>query len=265
VRTTAFLQFGVLGDVIIATAVLCEYRMANPSEHITWILLEPYADTVMGNPDVDEVMPWPLKPHLTRRAQERERWEEIKTYAARHFDLIIKPQVFPDHRWEDLAPMTLIEQMFHHAGVKCPARRELVVTSSPSPKPTPGRYVTCNASGNTQPGVWSRYEYSQLARILRGRGITLVVGDGDIPGALRFTGTIREWRSIIESAVAHIGLDSGGTWLAATTQTPQIVIHGSRPTVPTWLTRLKSAGVKDTNLITEFTSPSVETVAAQLL
>ena len=60
----------------------------------------------------------------------------------------------------------------------------------------------------------------------------------------------------INAAYAYVGLDSGGSWLAAATRTPQVVMRASTNDNPKWLTGFTEARVRDADEFVELIDPT---------
>lgn len=277
---TAFLQFGVFGDCLLASAVAGVVRRTMPPCRLTWIVFDQYAAVAHACPHVDAVIEWPLVPGRTRISQERERWAEMKAYAAEHFDRVIVPQLFPDHRWEDMPDVHLMDQMATYAtGEQWPRSYTGSTVTPIGFRPDPASWlagrrivdgsrealpnvVAVNTFGVTQRRPWIPEHYTELERRLRDVGVVTLRGEADDGGMMYPLAT---WQSVIAHSDCYIGLDSGGTWLAASTATPQIVIYHPDPTMPRWLTGLRAARVKQDQLCHELTAPSVDQVEAKVL
>lgn len=270
----AFLQFGALGDCLMSTIALREIRERHPYDQITWMIFDQYREVAVHCPLIDDYIAWPLDPKRTRRDQERERWAEMKDYAAAKFDQCYIPQLFPDHRYEDKMHVHLIQQMCDYAGV--PYRRGSRIAFNPGQWDMDRLLSKVQWSENyawhgmsilpvstqsiTQPAVWNLEKYEELAEKLSKQGILCVFGDKTIGDWPRFDGTLGEWHSLVEFSFCYVGLDSGSSWLAASTDTPQIVMYPDRPTVPRWLVSIKDASIKPSELVHELTTPSVDKV-----
>lgn len=232
----AFLQFGGRGDMVMATAVLAEVRRLHPNDQITWICLDEYREVIADLRLIDSYIAWPLIPGIKRQHQELERWAEIKQYAARTFDKVYIPQHYPDHYFTNTRPgLHLIDQMFLNAGLGP------LDSYSLQHWPSESRWeslVTLNSAGVSQGSLWTPAQWDELAKMIQDAGYD--VEDGNKSGC-----TWRQWRKRIGVSSVYVGLDSGGTWLAATTDTPQIVMRSSRNDNPKWLTGFAEARVKD--------------------
>ncbi len=250
----AFLQFGVFGDMLLATAICHDLRKQNPKAQITWIALDVFREVLAHNPDIDDYIAWPMRLYIERQHQEYQRWLEIKEYADHNFDRVVIPQCSPDHEWSLMKGVHLLDQMYKYAGI----------TRSDNAKLRFGRYtkkvthntklVTCNSRSGTQAPVWDDDQWSELWSLLDAEDIELYNGD-------HHTQSLSKWHDKIRSSACYIGLDSGGSWLAATTQTPQLAMYLDEPTCPKWLTSVKTAGVKADDLVTEMGNPTPAEVA----
>ncbi len=250
----AFLQFGVFGDMLLATAICHDLRKQNPKAQITWIALDTYREVLAHNPDIDDYIAWPQKLYIERQYQEIARWVEIKAYAEHKFDRVVTPQCHPDHEWSQTPGVHLLDQMYKYAGVARSDNAKLrfgrytkKVTHNP-------KLVTCNSQSGTQLPVWRIEQWDELRGLLKSKGVELYDGD-------RNTQSLSNWHDKIRSSLCYIGLDSGGTWLAATTRTPQMVMYLEEPTCPHWLTSVNCANIKNIDLIMETYNPTPAGVA----
>jgi len=277
----AFLHFGVLGDCLLATVSLAALRERYPDAHITWYIAEPFRDVAAGCPLIDTYIAWPFAPEHNRHHQERHRWADMKQHAAASgYDLIVTPQIFPDHKWEEHRDLSIVDQQLHWAGMPSPRHRRIHFRHQPRHDAvlqtrTVGHIddvwamgktiLPVNAVSVTQPAVWAREQYADLAERMIAHNVLCVFGDTTIGDWPRFQGSIAEWHALIEGSFCHIGLDSGGTWLACATDTPQVVLYGSNPTVPRSLSGVLANSVKPARLINELTSPTVADVVHRVV
>ena len=261
-KNIGFLQFGALGDCLLATVIAKEVRERHMNDRITWVLLDCFREVAQGCPWVDDYVAWPLHRGITRQSQEMAAWKTIKAWSIDAFDLTYKPQCYPDHDWTLKPNVHLLDQMAEYAGVTIdPDNRRIGYVSRsrdwlrlPPKCPT----VTINCRGNTQRPVLTDDQWLEVAVILGQYGIDPVFGDRDPSRAM----TLSRWCSTIDTSDLHVGYNSGGAWLAAATQTPQIVIHGKDKCTPDWLDSVKQANIKKD--VTEMVSPTVDVVAAIL-
>lgn len=255
----AFLQFGAGGDILMATAIANELRLQYPQAHIDWWVFDCFEQWV-SVPFVNQRCVWQLPG--PRQQCELKEWAKLKAHVAQEgYDKVVIPQYYPDHfpRHHDTG-QHLIEVMAALAGVQLPERRQLVYVRSRSDSWTavdwlriqsPGRYVTANTRGVALGAVWTPQEYSQLAARLRKDKIRLVVSDEPVPGAIYCPCSIGVWQGIIARSIAYVGLDSGGSWLAATTTRPQVVLRSDDNENPYHLTGFIPAKVKDASMVRE--------------
>ncbi len=173
-KRVAFLQFGALGDILMATAICEELRRQRPDDHITWICFDCYRSAIANNPHIDDYIAWPLNPDHSRDEQELWTGKVIKGYAEQAFDEIIAPQCYPDHDWEHKKGVHLLDQMFEYAGMESPAFHELVFKASAREQQWAHAVkesynepiVTCNIASNTNASIWTADQYAELERLL---------------------------------------------------------------------------------------------------
>ena len=235
-----FIQTSALGDCLLATAVLQRVRESHPNDRITWIIFDQYRSVAAACPFCDDYIAWPLDPNVRRQDQEFQRWRELLYYADRSFDLVVRPQIYPFHDWMLRDGVSMLDQMFEYAKVTCTAPvRPLTFAKA-------GLGIKCdvavNSKSNTQRPLWSDDQWKIFTDLLD----PYVVCDGDSMGM-----SLESWRTTIMGASVYVGLDSGGTWLAATTNTPQVTLYSSHTTCPNWLSGIKANRVKDESLVTE--------------
>jgi hypothetical protein len=250
-----FLQFGGRGDMVMATAVLAAVRRKHPTDNITWMCLDEYREVLADLPLIDSYIAWPLTPGIKRQHQELERWTEIKRYAARTFDKVYIPQHYPDHFFHNTRPgLHLIDQMFLNAALEPDEdrhvghyRRDHIVRTGTIP------IVALNSQGVCQGSLWTDDRWHELRSKLEAAGFQTT--DGNTLGV-----SWRQWGRAIEASSAYVGLDSGGTWLAATTDTPQIVMRASTNDNPKWLTGFTEARIKSPDLFAELIDPTPDEV-----
>lgn len=235
-----FVQTSALGDCLLATAVLQRVRESHPNDRITWLIFDQYRAVAAACPFCDDYLAWPLDPNARRQDQEFVRWREMMYYAERSFDLVVCPQIYPFHDWMLRQGVSMLDQMFEYAQVTC---------IEPVRPLTFNRYgvgikcdVAVNSKSNTQRPLWSPDQWKVFADLLE----PYVICDGDSMGM-----GLEAWHTTIAAASVYVGLDSGGTWLAATTNTPQIALYSSQTTCPNWLSGIKANRVKDDSLVTE--------------
>jgi lipopolysaccharide heptosyltransferase I len=75
-----------LGDVIMALPVLDALRKAYPHAHISWLLKPAYCPLLEGHPQLDEVLPFPLKEGW------RAMWRFLQGIRRAAFDLVLDLQ-----------------------------------------------------------------------------------------------------------------------------------------------------------------------------
>ena len=245
-----FLQFGGRGDMLMATAVLAEVRKRHPNDHITWMCLDCYRDVIDGHPMIDSYIAWPMFPGIPRTQQELQCWDDMKTYADRMFDELYIPQHYPDHwRAGDNSGVHLIDQMFRHAGFDPVYPRRLTMAPLDVQDTPVWTDVAINTTGVCQGSLWTDDQWTEFKRLCADR--TWRVVDGDTAG-LKW----RDWALTINAAYAYVGLDSGGSWLAAATRTPQVVMRSSTNDNPKWLTGFTEARVRDADEFVELIDPT---------
>lgn len=262
-KNIGFLQFGALGDCLLATVIAKEVRDRHPNDRITWVLLDCFREVAQGCPWVDDYVAWPLHRGITRQSQEMAAWKTIKAWSIDAFDLVYKPQCYPDHDWTLKPNVHLLDQMAEYAGVTIdPDNRRIGYVGRsrhmfwpPFERPT----VTINCRSNTQRPALDEDQWSDVARILGDHGVGLEWGDREPSPRMTLSG----WLATIFRSHLHVGYNSGGAWLAASTDTPQIVIHGKDKCTPDWLDSVKQANIKED--VTEMVAPSVDELVAAIL
>jgi hypothetical protein len=268
----AFIQTSALGDCLLALPVLEELKRQHPHDSITWIIFDEYREIAARCRCCDHIT-WPLEPGIPRQVQEHERWREILRYAHANFDKAVIPQIYPFHMpWDapERRGLHMLDQMFLNAGLTRPkdvclysAFRGVMIdphdTDFYSSKDVESRpqTIAVNSVSRTQLPFWSDKEWDALRGHLKDAGYEMI--DGDAGGH-----SLWQWRYRIKYSSAYIGLDSGGSWIAATTLTPQIVLRSSKATCPDWLTGVKAARVKDDWRVHELTDPTPEQVAEKV-
>jgi hypothetical protein len=259
--SVAFLQTSAMGDCLLATAVLAEVKRLLPRASITWLIFDEYRGVAANCPLADDYMAWPLDPDRTRREQEAQRWTEMIHYAQRRFDRLIVPQCYPFHNWTARPGVHLVDQMFAYAGCPVPAVKRLHflprrhgVGNAALALGIDAKVVTANTRGITQQPSWSGEQWTHLGRLLDGIGYRLVIGED---AAL----TLPQWHECIRRSALYVGLDSGGSWLAATIpHHQQLVIRSAAATCPEWLTSVTAANVKTSRFVHELTDPMPQDV-----
>jgi len=90
-RKILILKFSALGDVVHTLPVAATIRKSLPDSYIAWMVEERYQDLLLGNPDVDEVIP--LRTKVWRKNWNSKSLFEIlhtiKTLRRQNFDLVL--------------------------------------------------------------------------------------------------------------------------------------------------------------------------------
>jgi ADP-heptose:LPS heptosyltransferase len=85
------LKFSALGDVVHTLPIAATIRKSLPNSHIAWMVEERYQDLLVGNPDIDEVIP--LRTKVWRKNWNSKSLGEIlhtiKTLRRQNFDLVL--------------------------------------------------------------------------------------------------------------------------------------------------------------------------------
>lgn len=252
----AYLMTSALGDVILSTAVVGELAAKWPYASIDWIVFDCYADVLRSQPDA-RIVPWPLFKGIDRQAQEWDQWRCIIEWATANYDKLVIPQIYPFSPWERRPGVHMLDQQYLNANLAAPPDRLLRLPRLPDgPQRKP--HVLVNSKSNTQRPVWNRVEWQAFRQAVEADDLEVIDGDAESVGVL-------EWRRMIDRGLCYVGLDSGGTWLAASTDTPQVCMYLGNPTCPRWLTSLRGARVKPDHLCHELTQPRPEQVAALVL
>ena len=253
IEQVAFLQFGRIGDMLLASSILHDFKQVNPNTRVTWISLDCYRDLLAGNPDIDNYIAWPTHPNVDRIQMELAAWDNIVQYAQRHqqagvFNRIIAPQCYPSNRWESQPGVHLLDQMYGYSGVdRLKSRIHMFDGRRKCKKKT--SVVTCNSGSLTQQPVWTAEQWDELREGLLERGIELIDGD-------RESNTLTQWYDKIRKSRFYIGGNSGGSWMAAAAGIDQIVLRGTNSCTPLWLDGIEQSGLKESGLTLESHSMS---------
>ena len=252
-ETMAFLQFGGRGDILMATPILRRALEMHPYHRVTWLCLDEYAPVIKDHPLIDSYIAWPLEPGIDRRRQEHARWSDIKRYASNNFDLFCMPQHYPEHM-EFRPGMHLIDHMFMNAGLEPVYPRHIEAAHSLADEIRVEKllkswdyegFVCMNQVSTCTGDIWPDAYFEKLALMLKTEGIGVFSADRKLEHSIHHTGSWGEWRYLISRAKCYIGGDSGPTWLAASTDTPQIAIRHHQVQTPFFVTSFAKAKVKD--------------------
>ena len=91
-------RLSAIGDVLHATTVAHNLRLARPDCHITWLASPPASELLRYNPDIDELLIWDRRlfdhavahAHLLAARQEMNKLRRL--FAVRHFDVVLDVQ-----------------------------------------------------------------------------------------------------------------------------------------------------------------------------
>ena len=85
------LKFSALGDVVHTLPIAATIRKSLPDSYIAWMVEERYQDLLVGNPDIDEVIP--LRTKVWRKNWNSNSLGEIlhtiQTLRRQNFDLVL--------------------------------------------------------------------------------------------------------------------------------------------------------------------------------
>lgn len=99
-KSTHFLivRLSAIGDVLHATTVAHNLRLARPDCHITWLVSPPASELLRYNPDIDELLIWDRRlfdhaiAHAHLLTAQRELNKLRNLFAVRHFDVVLDIQ-----------------------------------------------------------------------------------------------------------------------------------------------------------------------------
>ena len=89
------IRLSAIGDILHATAVAHNLRLARPDAHITWLASPPASILLSANPDIDELLVWDRRPldQAISRLQFRTVCQELrklrKFLNGRRFDIVL--------------------------------------------------------------------------------------------------------------------------------------------------------------------------------
>jgi ADP-heptose:LPS heptosyltransferase len=283
-KSIGFLQFGAMADSLYATPILRYIRDKHPKAHITWCIRDKFADIIATNPHLDAIKTYTLPTgYPTRQDAEHVMWRQMKLEAAKDFDLVIKPQQWPDHNfWR--SNKDLISLMAENAGLDptlITDRRIVLQISAEDERKAIGfwldhtlgplnsdgvcpYFITVNHISYAASPVWPFDNYQRLVELLHQKSIQSVftgAPDEPIPdGAIDARGMpYMQWAAVIDLSNLYLGLDSGAIALACASDVPIIKLHS--PDFPLHKTGCKAMGIR-TNDIWEFCpAPTPETLA----
>ena len=90
-RKILILKFSALGDVVHTLPVAASIRKSLPNAHIAWMVEERFQDLLIGNPDVDQIIP--IRTKVWRKNWNRQSLGEIldtvKALRRQKFDLVL--------------------------------------------------------------------------------------------------------------------------------------------------------------------------------
>jgi len=225
--------FGVLaalGDVVYNTAIARRIRKQNATAEIHWAVLEQFAPVLYRNPSIDKVLTVkgkvkPIEPT----------WEKVKLFGAKNYDKVVLPQIYPDNHARYADPEVTADYLTlcaENAGIslhKTVSRKPFVATLAYL-TPLPDKYFTVSHVSFTREAVWPSERYEALAALLPHPLVALCrPGEPVLSGPNVITiqdASINQVAWIIERSEGFLGLDSGLTAVAASTEVPWILtIH----------------------------------------
>lgn len=248
----AFIQTGRLGDCILATTIIPKIRNLYPDAEIHWHIFKSFADVAKMNPHIDKVQAWDDKGGFDTMIL----WERIPVYCAANYDKVFNPQVYPYVDWTKRPGVCLLQQMTEKAGFQYEKPKLRLRYGGIGSKERFGaeagqRLITLNYQSVSQNPLWSDGDVKKIQSLL-GDDYHVAVGE-------QCNHSLKDWCTAIASSDMYVGPDSGGTWIAASTDVPQVVTY--RSDYPRWLTGLHENVEKDPSLVAYFVDPSVDAVA----
>lgn len=242
----AFLQFGAAGDIMFATPTLRSLASSYSNAKIEWFIEDRFVNLVETNPYVSKVVPY-KRPniHGQKQADEGIMWQQMKDDAdAGDYCRIAKPQMWPDHnfyRSQDHIVDMMAQNVFSpsYEFLKNARYLELYIIDDDIASVSTrfgdinwNKVITINHVSYAASPVWQPFQYEQFAKELLDHDfIPMFTGSASDPlpevdGIVDARGTTyREWTECISRSACWLGLDTGAKGLAATTDTPMVVLQ----------------------------------------
>jgi ADP-heptose:LPS heptosyltransferase/glycosyltransferase involved in cell wall biosynthesis len=210
------------GDVYISTAVVDSLRKKYPEHCIFFATGEKYKDILLGNPDIDQVIPW-------------ENWMQNVPLVERVFDEVFTPNLSIQTisaNWVKRGKGRLLgEEMAHLCDVKFGNYK---ITSAPV-EGLPEKYIVINPGAGK--GQWEARNYLHWQEVITNlsklSGLPVVqVGTAEDPeykDVIDFRGktSYNQLATVISGAKLLVSIDSVTSHLAAGFNVEQVSIYGS--------------------------------------
>lgn len=254
-----------LGDVVYNTAIARKVWLEHKKPvRLYWGVLRQFSPVLLQNPYVYRVIAFngPVKPIEPT-------WEKLKALAP-HYDMAVLPQIYPDHHERYLDPdcdLDYLSLCAENAGLKSFVKgmyRKPFVFQLPYRGQLPSKFFTLSHVSFTRPPVWSAEQYLELISHLSYPTVVLCrPGEPTLEHPKAFMvqdATINQVAWIIERSEGFIGLDSGLTAVAASTEVPFILtLHTDEPLIFKRMA-LINTGAAPTNSVECLVTPTVEEV-----
>ena len=233
--TVMFCLLRTLGDVVLGTTLVHEYRRVHPDAAITWFVNEPYDQLLVGNPDVAAV-----------RTSSDWAWDALFFEMARGgWDAVVAPyQMRPEDGLWHQDPATrhqhLLDFYWRRMGMHDPIieRRSGWLYPSDADRSRAASLVSFDQpriAVHTTTGVptkdWPAFD--ALVEACRQAGYACVqvgaAADRRAAGAIDLRGkfTLLELAAFLGQCAAFVGLDSGVSYMADAMGCPSVILQGS--------------------------------------
>lgn len=274
-QTIVVIAWGAMADVLYATPIVRHIRELHPSDKITWIVRDKFAEVIELNPHIDEVLKWQLPEGFnSRQDAEHAMDKQILEHAKAKFDKVYDLQYWPRHaNFYERPTEDFISLRARNAGLESAniRNREIVSELSQDDIDIARRFlekhdirtkwfVTVNHISYAASPVCNFDYYQHLVDLLKKSEIAVVftgATNEPIPeGGLDARGvSYRVWQALIGMSDFYVGLDSGAKTLACATETPMAILH-SRD-FPIKKTGCASMGIRNSDIMELTTIPTV--------
>lgn len=278
----AIIAWGAMADVLYATPIVRQIRNLHPEAYITWLIRDKFAEVIETNPDIDAVETFVLpEGHESRQDAELVMDRDILVHAHMNFDTVYDLQYWPRHSnfyerpSEDFISLRARNAKLDASAIK---DRKIVcehtvvdgqaVSQFILDNQLDGKIVTINHISYASSPVWSFENYQLLADELAKQNVRCVLTGAShesiIDRVIDARGMpYRQWKALIGCSNFYLGLDSGAKTLAASTNTPMVILHSKD--FPLQKTGCGAMGIRTQNIWELSPPPSIDTVVSLIL
>jgi ADP-heptose:LPS heptosyltransferase len=281
-ETIAIIAWGAMADVLYATPIVRQIRRMFPRSYIIWLVRDKFSDVIAGNRDINEVRTFTLpEGYPSRQDAEYVMDKEILEYAKdfdRYYDLQYWPRYsnFYENPTEDfialrarnagLNPAQIVDRSIALEFSREDDKHIMYWRMDKGIYNPKKRFITVNHISYAASPVWAFENYDKLVDILDHEHNIKSVFTGapnePIPEhCIDARGMpYRQWAHLIGSSDLFLGLDSGAKALAASTDTPMIILQSKDFQLQK--TGCVAMGIRTKDVWEMITPPNVESLAS---